>query len=80
MRRKKPNRAFRFFADQYNYEGIEWSYDGKDVIIQWIWSGKGEVRQPIATIHNERIIVTWNDTVIWPMPSRAFNARPLMRR
>lgn len=69
--RKNPTKAYRFHDDKENFEGIEWSVDGNDLVIRWIWAGRGQCYQPVATVHNGRVIVTWVEGIVWPMPTRA---------
>lgn len=70
MARQKPTVAYRWFKDPKNFEGIQWGADGNDLLVTWIWAGCGEVRQPVATVHKGRVVVTWTDGATWSMPSR----------
>lgn len=70
-KRTKPNRAFRCFSDKENFEGIEWRAENSDMVIWWICAGTGNQKQPVATVHDGRIVVTWRDDIVWSMPTRA---------
>ena len=76
-KRGKPKVAYRFFTDKQNYEGVAWECYDKDILITWIWAGTGQIRQPVATVHKERIVVTWTDGCVWSMPARVIGGAHL---
>jgi hypothetical protein len=62
--RKKPNKgvAYRFFKSKEDFEGISWDVEnGVELVIKWIASGTGQLRQPVGTIHGDKFVITWGD-------------------
>lgn len=64
MRKKKiGGKAYRFWRSKEDYEGIVWEVDDQSnqLVVKWVAAGHGELRQPVGTVHGDRLVITWTD-------------------
>lgn len=69
----KPIILYRYYHDKSDFEGIQCLQDGKDIVINWLAAGSGQLRTPVVTPHDGRVIVTWEDighSAFWIPPVR----------